>query len=1349
MSSIKVNENANLLTILRQTRESLKAFSNSSERIASGNQFESAGDDPGALGQIIFNESAVRGITKELRNLNEGISLAQITDQYLIKFQEVLGQLKELAIDSSSTEIDEFTRSTLNNEAQILIQDIDQLITQAEDQGINLTQRNPTLTLNPVGPTLPNLDLSPDVLGQRVEYTSLRQGVFVSPITNQSIFLNDVEIRATDQSDDTVSITYQDGSAIAKANAINVASYTTGVIAEVNPTVITGNRPISALQLTGLNYFSINQEIFTGFEIDNLDATHTLQEAINAEADYTGVSADLNSDGYLVLTADDGRNIQIRYANQEVLNAVGVTDKAGDLPNLEGVVALASTDRDLKGEVQLPITQDFQSYGGNVSVNGRFDASEDYVDFVAQVITAGQLGSAQIRLDRDPTSDPDGTEEYTFIQGTIDPNVDLSQVSGNFFTLNGGEGTVTAGGEYNEGLDRTYTITATQAGTTDGTDRATFEVTTPTDGVVSEFTASANTDILIANSRTGEDVFIQLSPSSRQSTLTSTLENGHTQDTVVTLGGTYTGSVDQTTTVQVTTSGRTQGTPQATVQVYHDGVAFGGESQVNGGTPIDIGSGQTLTINSDFAVFGNIIPIRSGTYDKTVTINSDPLNFTGIGDGTYTLRISQSGSLGEAEYTVDKTDTGGTTQLEGARVLNAGTVVLADGITFDLPDVPPTVGGTTVSTSHNEDTLNYYQAYNTTQFTGEYDGLRGDTSLSVRVKREGVVLASAESEIGRDDYALLEYRFGNDAYTGDLIAQEGEIALSNGVTFTLPEPSNATTLVDPTDLNTDFGLSASLSGASFNYDGTFDFDLDSSTFQIKEDVTVLFTARSSVEIAASGGTASGDILTVEVVGESGTLYQSTDLQPVSNTAYTLIDGLTLTFQNQSNPTSIDPITDQSIIQSNVHSLQVNDLFSVDLDSARFNVGDTYTVDVDSAHLQENTVYTIENLLGRFEVGDALSVDVNHAFQAQTYTLSANTEILNGLNLTFDQDGSFEIGDELRFQVRGYTENPIASGTYTYAISPTTFTVEITQTGDVNGNAQFQYTRADTGETVSGFTASTTATDLDDGVQIAFEAGRLYEGDQFFIDTFESLTQVFGGTLTLSSDEEIKIDYDTLDTDNLLGRINYLGDQSQVNAPGIVDNSINQILRKNPNTAIKQLDLSTQSSASIAVDLATEAMNSLSAYQSKLDSVRSLIEHVIRDYQERKNLKEEQLSEIQAVEVRIEAPAFINSLQQIKSQPILGALAQQNAQSLLTLVQDSLISPEFLKNQISSSKSESTFFEQEKDDLFPVKKDTLLNNKEKKKTLQEQLAEIRSNTNASENQMLAFQSFLDNLDEESE
>jgi hypothetical protein len=141
--------------------------------------------------------------------------------------------------------------------------------------------------------------------------------------------------------------------------------------------------------------------------------------------------------------------------------------------------------------------------------------------------------------------------------------------------------------------------------------------------------------------------------------------------------------------------------------------------------------------------------------------------------------------------------------------------------------------------------------------------------------------------------------------------------------------------------------------------------------------------------------------------------------------------------------------------------------------------------------------------------------------------------------------------------------------------------------------------------------------------------------------------------------------------------------------------------------------------------------------------------VIRDYQERKNLKEEQLSEIQAVEVRIEAPAFINSLQQIKSQPILGALAQQNAQSLLTLVQDSLISPEFLKNQISSSKSESTFFKQEKDNLFPVKKDTLLNNKEKKKTLQEQLAEIRSNTNASENQMLAFQSFLDNLDEESE
>ena len=87
-----------------------------------------------------------------------------------------------------------------------------------------------------------------------------------------------------------------------------------------------------------------------------------------------------------------------------------------------GAVELGTPDRDLKGEVKQPITTDFQSYdGNNVSVSGRFDASEDYVDFVAHIVKDGGFGFAEFRLDRDPTSEATAAENYEFIEGNVDP----------------------------------------------------------------------------------------------------------------------------------------------------------------------------------------------------------------------------------------------------------------------------------------------------------------------------------------------------------------------------------------------------------------------------------------------------------------------------------------------------------------------------------------------------------------------------------------------------------------------------------------------------------------------------------------------------------------------------------------------------------------------------------------------------------------------------------------------------------------------------------------------------------------------------------------------------------------
>ena len=1275
---LKINLGVETAAVLEKTRRAMNLLQSSVKRVASGVSIESAGDDPGAIGSVVLTETAISGIQRTLKNINEGITITQALTSDLTLVEDLLLTLRDVAVQAASDQFTDLQRASLQKDAESILKKIDTAVKEAgNEHGYDLTNND---SVNIQGSS--NLGINTQIvltdimvkeLGKRAIYTSQRNGVFTSPLVDGSLVINGIAIRPTTTDDDTVSTTANDGSAIAKALAINTATYLTGVSAESAPTSITGNRQVSALSLTGLNYFTLNGSVINGVEIDHLDSNFaSLQEAINAETKFTGITASLTANGELVLTAEDGRNIQLKYSNQDVLSAVGITDKEGDVPNLNGVISLGNPDRDLNGEVQLPINTDFQTYAGNVSVSGRFDASEDYVDFVAHVVTAGGFGSGEFRLDRDPTSEVNPAEDFAFIDGVVDPNVDTSSVTGNFFTLNGGSGTVIAGGDYNEGLDRDYVITATKAGTTDGSDRAEFQVATAEDGVVGSFTASANTNILIANARTGEDVFVQFSTSPRASKLTNSLAPGHAHDTPVTLSGAYTGLVDGLTTVEVITSGRTQGTPQATVQVYHDGVAFGGITPINGDVPIDIGNGQRLTFTTDIPVYGGVDVSSTGGYNETVTVNSDPLNFTGIGSDTYRVNVTKAGVLGEAEYVVEKIDAGGTTQVVGASVLNAGTVSLTEGITFNFPNVSTEIGNITVNTTHSENVTDHYQAYGSADFNGTYDGAFGDTSLLVRVKREGVVLDSADSIVGRSDYALLEYSIDGAAFTGDLVARRGDITISNGVNLNLSAASSVTTLVDPADIKIDFGSRHTFSGAAIGYDGDISFDLDSTRFRIGEDTSVEFTAASSVQVNDLAP-ASGDTLTIRVVGESGTIYHSTAISPVSSTQYTIADGLTVSFINNpasSNP-SINALSDEEMIQTNTHSLQESDQFSVNLSADPFAIGDKYSVDVDSAHLQDQSIYTIQNLLGRFEVGNQMIVDADHDFQASKYTINNSVDILNGLNIDFDQDGSFEIGDEVRFQVRGYTGDPVASGTYTYAISPTSFTVEVLTTGDVDGGiASFQYTRADTGETVGGFNVTSGAQELDDGVNIAFTAGRVYAGDTFFIDTFESLDQTFGGKLTLSSANTMTIEMLDTDTDNFLGRVTYAGDTPKT--PGTDDNLTSAFLALNSETAVGQIDLSTQPEAIQSVKYTENAQESLDIYQQRVAITQAELEDLSSSLANTLTLQEEYLQDKLKVDVATEGDRSTAAITQLASNAMLSTVSQQMAQGPMSLLQQSLI-----------------------------------------------------------------------------
>ena len=130
-------------------------------------------------------------------------------------------------------------------------------------------------------------------------------------IADEDVVLNGVTVRSTVAADDTLSTTLNAASAIAKAAAINDSTEFTGVKASVESTVIVATADIAAVTMDSTNNIAINGETLTGFRVQDNDADDTLVNQINAVADKTGVVASLDQDNRLVLTADDGRNIEV------------------------------------------------------------------------------------------------------------------------------------------------------------------------------------------------------------------------------------------------------------------------------------------------------------------------------------------------------------------------------------------------------------------------------------------------------------------------------------------------------------------------------------------------------------------------------------------------------------------------------------------------------------------------------------------------------------------------------------------------------------------------------------------------------------------------------------------------------------------------------------------------------------------------------------------------------------------------------------------------------------------------------------------------------------------------------
>ncbi|MCB9536503.1 MAG: flagellin, partial [Myxococcales bacterium] len=321
-----VNSNVASLNAQRNLNGATGALGRSFQRLSSGLRINSARDD--AAGLAISNRftAQVRGLNQAVRNTNDGISLAQTAEGALQESTNVVQRIRELAVQAANDTNTASDRESLQAEVDQLVAELDRIATTTSFNSNNILDGSFLGASFHVGANAKetiNINLADSrssALGRQVRIDGsdgVGTAVATGALASGELVINGTAIRGTVAADDGASTTLSSASAIAKAAAINDSSEFTQVRAIVNGTTVGGadTGAITAQTLDSDDNIVINGQTITGFAIQKDDADDALVNAINAVADVTGVVASLDDQAQLVLTANDGRNIEVTVNN--------------------------------------------------------------------------------------------------------------------------------------------------------------------------------------------------------------------------------------------------------------------------------------------------------------------------------------------------------------------------------------------------------------------------------------------------------------------------------------------------------------------------------------------------------------------------------------------------------------------------------------------------------------------------------------------------------------------------------------------------------------------------------------------------------------------------------------------------------------------------------------------------------------------------------------------------------------------------------------------------------------------------------------------------------------------------
>lgn len=1262
--------------------------------------------------------SELQGTRAELRGLNSNASFLQTVDGALAEATESLQKMRELAVRASTLGLSFEDRKALEQDFKALMSHVQAISEEATYNNRKLLNGDMAqyhlslvadrdVTTRSYGTSqdelilLPNLN--PERLGQHVNHVGMGRGVFVSDLETGDLSINGVKIRGTTRFDDQVSYSYANGSAIAKAKAINSASKYTGVTAEADMNAYRAYEPIVGATLDEARWIRINGYQVSGFAFEDLDATGSLRQALNEGLSQTGVLASVDQDGKLLLVAPDGRNITIEFSDIPLRNQLAVRDLNGDEVNFSVDVDPPRYfhDGDITSvEYITNHPRVLDTPGGNFTgtfnvLDSRFTKAQDRVDYIFEVVKAGELGSAQFRVFEEQittgTSD-DIPEDYSFVPSGKEigtPNPEKVRLEGSQYQ---GASHIRINLKVIDGGSPESTISS---------ERPTVEVylTSLDDPTVLPVTLgqfNISNDQILDLSSAGIPVQLNFPIDERRSLESNTgsvikfgqaltpdfLPDEHDYDPFQPFISEWDGIHTADITIEVVEDGHAIGEfaysfvdePPATIKVTADliyqgrtvtniyrldesnglyrtelnptgvtGSTFGGIGLIFPSSFNGQGITNTASTTGDYKRLVSVYPQRyvgEEPREYVITLTSDGIMSDQLNDGGPSARVD----VYERDNTNNRVllDTYTISEVNTERNIYLGQGSEQDGLMIRFPR-GPTVSK--ITKSRDPGGILYFASH----LFNDFDAKSG----VIRITQAGSDTSVPPAE--------WEYFYQDDPST----------ILGTGIV------KKSTVLPDDTIMISQVQTSfvSQTSGVPSNV--AFIRDLS-----YTQSVGGRFTSQIIVDPDKPEDEPIEDYLQLQTTWRLDNGARLTKVVDINTNTYLDIGFGIQTYFYRDRVEIAGGFQPDWVFSGRVspqNYFQVGDTFTYEILPNLANAGDTFEVTVEPVDLAKGATWSFRAVGPDWKPNDLYAVDLGTGFDEPAQVLGSTISYGNTLGtIEINGSGRFEVGDQIRVGTRAFVGEVQTTGAYTNPAFPTDYVLTVTKAGTID-QAELSWVRED-GLTdtenggsgvIFGLIEGVSAY-LEEGVNVSFhdlgEGAYLAEGDEIRIAVGRNLKYTFGGQVTLHARETIDVAYADDHVDQLLGRLLFMGTEEEALSPKFTELSLTQAqVAAKEDSSLAFTGLMSYSEVSKALLTIDTALSELSESRTQLGSLLNRIEHQTEQLLEKTNVLYGITARLIGVDYASESASL--SAEQIKlmSAPMLANLAEVNAWRVMDLI----------------------------------------------------------------------------------